>query len=1193
MQSVIYTHIIHISDVHIRKGDKRYGEYKKVVANLDSFLESQPFVRTKSALIVITGDVFHDKGSTDVYGIALFTDLCKALADRAPTVIIAGNHDIKQDATTLSHHLPADIIKVLTATIDHPNLHYVGASGIHEFGNVGIGVQDIRDVLEMGNTTGLSQSMNPFPSPKPFSSHVGHKVALCHVAIDEVCGGFRHESLISHRHFEGYDCVLLGDVHKRRLQIEGKLTWGYAGSLIQQNFGEERMHGGLIWDLNNRQVTPFDIPNSFMYLTITEDRHYPDRLVINDTKRELSAKSLVEATEGATYLHIRTKGCNLTRERRMYIEDVCKSADRVVESWIDHSVDSSHDKYMHEDIHEECGEMDSKDTWIQYLTSVLTQKECLGDAISFIRDHTNFLPCLDDISTYVPEAKKMTLIQKYEQLKATNIDEMKEKIQHRYAKQKFSFRELSWEWLFSFGSNNACDFTDMKQRVVLLNGKNASGKSNFIEIILLAMFGQGIPSRANCHYTSHCILHHQKPKNAVANTRIVFRLGKDDYTLIRKYKPQTKTTSLNIETVLESPHFAHPLKQGAVKNWLKENVATPQEFLASCIFTQNNDHDYFTMKDVDRTDILQRSLDMSSVQAMTTIIKETQSLYKQLNTMIETSLSNFEQQYNDLAQSNATQENIENLQIIITDTISKIYETEAIMTKHQSHFDSKKKDVLKQYELSETPTTLSDDEMQTLQSKIAELKCIYRMYPVSVPAQFSIPPTTDENEITPPDFTLDHFKSLEKKWNRLNQDEIKQSMQRYMQEPLHEEEQLMLHIQECERKISHLMSNRPMSRRFTPKEYERLYSNLQKYEEELPLWKQHLVKQKEIEEAHDIQKDIDQLSQQLFKLQYDDVSLNPECWACKLNPVYVQRQIITNHLEIFRAKQRLVLDDLELLRSYADFQKWNRSFGEAIKYETWIREEHEIIENNVSWEADHDRLKKELQTSKAHLTKMETRALCREYEEKQNQLYSYIKHADAQLAILQNTYDEAMLTKAKPHYDAFVKAKNEYDAMTKERIRLEKQLALALHARSALGDLQTRIEKAKTALELYARHYDLVIMLSKHFEGDKDTNGLKEWMQREKIIPFLVSKINPILCHYGLEILVCYEQQRYDFYLKDNTTHTTIIYERASGFQKFLVGLAMRSAISRIGTNKILQSQNSSTKASQHATKTTCKTCRI
>jgi hypothetical protein len=47
------------------------------------------------------------------------------------------------------------------------------------------------------------------------------------------------------------------------------VTWGYPGSLIQQDHGEQLWdHGFLAWDLERKTVTPYHVPCPEGYLTI-------------------------------------------------------------------------------------------------------------------------------------------------------------------------------------------------------------------------------------------------------------------------------------------------------------------------------------------------------------------------------------------------------------------------------------------------------------------------------------------------------------------------------------------------------------------------------------------------------------------------------------------------------------------------------------------------------------------------------------------------------------------------------------------------------------------------------------------------------------------------------------------------------------------------------------------------------------
>jgi DNA repair exonuclease SbcCD ATPase subunit len=70
--------------------------------------------------------------------------------------------------------------------------------------------------------------------------------------------------------FDGFDMVMLGDIHKR--QTLGTPTIAYAGSMIQQNHGESlEKHGYLLWDVESRTFEEVDIPNDYGFYTLDVD----------------------------------------------------------------------------------------------------------------------------------------------------------------------------------------------------------------------------------------------------------------------------------------------------------------------------------------------------------------------------------------------------------------------------------------------------------------------------------------------------------------------------------------------------------------------------------------------------------------------------------------------------------------------------------------------------------------------------------------------------------------------------------------------------------------------------------------------------------------------------------------------------------------------------------------------------------
>jgi len=71
-------YIYHLSDLHIRNGDKmycRYEEYKSVLDNtvisLKENIENKE-LKFNDYITIITGDIFHNKNNIGNYGLLLF-----------------------------------------------------------------------------------------------------------------------------------------------------------------------------------------------------------------------------------------------------------------------------------------------------------------------------------------------------------------------------------------------------------------------------------------------------------------------------------------------------------------------------------------------------------------------------------------------------------------------------------------------------------------------------------------------------------------------------------------------------------------------------------------------------------------------------------------------------------------------------------------------------------------------------------------------------------------------------------------------------------------------------------------------------------------------------------------------------------------------------------------------------------------
>jgi DNA repair exonuclease SbcCD ATPase subunit len=247
--------IYHIADVHIRNV-KRHKEYRLVFEKMFEEIRKRG---TKDSLIYLAGDITHAKLEMSPELVKEISWLFTQCSQHATTILIAGNHDCNMNNS--------DRLDALTPIVDAlnlPNFHYLKDTQIYEIGNVGFSVFSIFDKRE--NWLGVDK----------FSPNIKTKIALFHGPVDASQTDIGY--VVSSRHFtndmfDGFDLALLGDIHKRQEMISPKgCKVVYAGSLIQQNFGESLdKHGLLVWDLDTLTYEEIDIQNDYGYYTLNVD----------------------------------------------------------------------------------------------------------------------------------------------------------------------------------------------------------------------------------------------------------------------------------------------------------------------------------------------------------------------------------------------------------------------------------------------------------------------------------------------------------------------------------------------------------------------------------------------------------------------------------------------------------------------------------------------------------------------------------------------------------------------------------------------------------------------------------------------------------------------------------------------------------------------------------------------------------
>jgi DNA repair exonuclease SbcCD ATPase subunit/predicted MPP superfamily phosphohydrolase len=246
-------HIIHISDVHIRKRE-RHGEYQIVFDRLIEDIKKYP-----NAIVMITGDTVHDKTELVPESIDMLRRLLISLTDIMEVVIIIGNHDVNIfNVGSLDSLSP-----IITDLRTKNPIHLLNENKGYRFGqtNIVFGVTTIwaKQVTDIDEWD-MSHIDNPI------------KIALYHGMIHgcTLDNGIKalnnarctNSSYFNVSDFDSYDLALLGDVHKHQF-LKADRTVAYAGSLIQQKRDEDLIeHGYILWNIK-KNGDIFDLSAEF------------------------------------------------------------------------------------------------------------------------------------------------------------------------------------------------------------------------------------------------------------------------------------------------------------------------------------------------------------------------------------------------------------------------------------------------------------------------------------------------------------------------------------------------------------------------------------------------------------------------------------------------------------------------------------------------------------------------------------------------------------------------------------------------------------------------------------------------------------------------------------------------------------------------------------------------------------------
>lgn len=256
--------IAHISDIHIRNF-KYHSEYEETFQELYRQLRL-----LKPDIIVNTGDTVHSKTQITPELVDMLGRHMISVSQIAPYVIVLGNHDLNLKNTDRRDA----ISPVVRALQDKHRVDLIDTSGVVQY--------HVENELINFWVFSLKDEEG-WPTQRDWADHQDVvNVGLFHGAIegcttdmDWVMDDLEHNVEM----FSGLDFVMMGDIHRHQTWNDGRIA--YAGSLIQQNFGETPDKGFLVWDIRSRddfevRHVPLKTPLRFSTVKLDENMRFTE-----------------------------------------------------------------------------------------------------------------------------------------------------------------------------------------------------------------------------------------------------------------------------------------------------------------------------------------------------------------------------------------------------------------------------------------------------------------------------------------------------------------------------------------------------------------------------------------------------------------------------------------------------------------------------------------------------------------------------------------------------------------------------------------------------------------------------------------------------------------------------------------------------------------------------------------------------
>lgn len=490
--------------------------------------------------IVITGDVLHNKIDLTPECCILVYEFLKTLGEIMPVIVIAGNHD-----ALLNNRHRVDSLTSILHDRTPDNVFYFPNTGVYAFDNL---VLVINSLLDDSPWIVPDQAVSDDDS-EPI-------IALYHGQVGQWINhsGFKSQTFDKNvTDFRGADLVLLGDIHKHQYMDENK-TIGYAGSLISQNFTEtDDDHGVLIWDVVSKTSQLIRIENPYAFKQIAFDGKH---LWMDEVSYE--PKNILLPCQGSIRIHMsldhdRNRNLLVMLAKRFPLvrfQTVYEKTDPSVIVNSDYYVDELTD--IQEYIFRHCKDCEHRDTiaheLCQYYQDYITTKNETAD---------------------------------------------------------WHLLSLYFDDMFGYGKANRIEFADFPMHTVTgIFGKNSTGKSTLIDIIIFMLYGK-ITRSVSGNSIPKEIIHCDESKSY---GEIRIQIGKHVYQITKQCLRQKNDKIKIVERLFEirGDHIIELTdeQRRRTDKLIAEKIGNMDSFLFTNVMLQQREKSFREMTQANKKDFL-------------------------------------------------------------------------------------------------------------------------------------------------------------------------------------------------------------------------------------------------------------------------------------------------------------------------------------------------------------------------------------------------------------------------------------------------------------------------------------------------------------------------------------------------------------------------------------------------------------